>query len=90
MSANEDATLLEKLQLWLKPKSGPAPKLALISAAVAMARDTHLSRADACHELPRGSHTRAVALRDVIVRDELLARADALPLPPPPPAQTNG
>ena len=84
MSADEDATLLEKLQLQLKPKSGPAPALALISAAVAMARDPQLSRADACRDLPRGSHSRAAALRDLIDREELLTRADALPLPPPP------
>ena len=35
MSDDEDATLLKKLQFKLKPNSGPAPKLALISAAVA-------------------------------------------------------
>ena len=94
VDASNHIALLTELQARLKPAGGGRlPKLELLAAAVALARDPGLTPAAACKEnnVPAGgARTRVLEFRDRILREGLLSAPENLSPKPEPPRQWHG
>jgi len=92
VDASNHIALLTELQARLKPAGGGRlPKLELLAAAVALARDPGLTPAAACKEnnVPAGgARTRVLEFRDRILREGLLSAPENLSPKPEPPLVT--
>ena len=91
MEDSAEGQLIAALQQRLHTK-GPKPKLEMVVAAVAMARDESLDIAAACDSagVPRGSRARAGQFAERIRSEGLLVACAPSPPPPPPPQPEYG